>query len=954
MSSMPSARLMVVRLLILRNLQLKAGLRNWDAVEELLKQAPPEIRGTVEYNLLYVELQVALKKVTEARTFLKKACQKEPKEVPYWLALTSLVDRDETADPKKPFAESFRLLDQAEKQLGDIVELRLARASRFAQMPGEQPKDAMRKLEENAGRFSTAEQARLLVGLADAYQRLDDTENSRRLLSKGAELLPQDLRIRLRLFDLARAANDDEAAQALQKEIRTIEGEEGSLWRFAEAARLAGQAWKGDRTGLDQARRRLGEVAKIRTNWSRVPLLKAEMDDLEGNQDEALENYQRALDLGEQAPQGITRAVQLLTARRRFDEAKQLLNRVQERAAVPAGIDRLAANVSLLSNDSGEHTLELANRAAKDSTDYRDQLFRGQVLWSVDTGPEAKTDADAAFRQAVALNPKVPETWAALVTFLAGTDQKQQAEKEIENARRALPADKAALALAVCYEAVGQRDKAEEQYSAQLKAKPRDLAALRGMASFYLRAGEPKKAEPHLRQLISSSAGGAEVTVRWARRSLAIALAAERDFQQSRRALELIEENLKERPDAPEDQRAKALVLALQPGGRRESIRALESSYARLRPTPGEQLLLAQLYEANRDWDRANEQLLALLNSKGGDAPFYLAYYVRALLRHDQKEQAALWLDRLKKKDPGTPQTLELTARVLTMQGNGQEAARLIRDYVAKEFTTKKEPELLAGGARLLAELNLDAGAESLYRQYVAEASAKKPECVLLLASFLAQRKRLSEALDLCEGAWLKCKPEAVAAACVNALLDGQPTAQDFQRVERWFQRGMKQHPELQLLPMALANTLVMQERLADAEALYRSVHARNPRNRNAMNNLAWLLAMHSGKKKEGLDLITQAIEIDGPSANLLDTRGKIHLVSGQTEEAIKDLEDAVTERPQANFYFHLAQAYLQSNNRLAAERAWQKARDLKLSENNVNRVEIAEYRKLLAMLEPK
>jgi cellulose synthase operon protein C len=947
---MPSSRLMVVRLRIVRNLQMPAARRNWDPVDDLLKEASPEDRDTVEYILLRAEMLVARDKVAEARALMETACQKTPKEVRCWLTLAALADRDEKAKGPKTFDDSFKVLDKAEKELGEVVELRLARASRFARMGGEQAKNALRKLEEKAEGFSQPQQAMLLVGLADAHQRLGDMEYSRRLLGKAAALLPQDLLVRLRLFDLARAAKDDAAALAMLKEIRTIEGDEGSLWRFAEAARLVGQALKGDKTGLDQARRRLAEVAKSRPNWSRVSLLKAEIDDLEGNQEAALENYQRALELGEQAPQAMSRAVQLLSARNRPDEVMKLMDRIQDRAVIPPELNRLAASVSMLSNEARKSALDLG--VAEESKDYRDQLFRGQVLWSVNK----RDDAEKAFREAVALEPKAPEAWAALVTFLAGTEQKKEAEAQIDKASRALPAEKAPLALVVCYEAVGQRKKAEELLIALQKEKPKDVAVLRAVAGFHLRGGEPKKADPYLRLIIGSPSSGTQETVRWARRSLAVALAADRDFQESRRALELIDENLREHPDSPEDQRARAIVLAAQPGGRRESIRVLESSYALQHPTPGEQVLLAQLYEANHEWDKANKHLLALVNSKGGDAPPYLAYYVRALLRQNKVPEAASYLARLKEKvgdpDPNPAQTKELTARVWARQGKGREAAEEITNFVEDEFKGKKEPEYLAGGARLLAELGQNGAAKPLFEKYVAAARAKKPESVLLLASFLARQGELSKTLDLCEEAWLNCKPEAVAIVCVNALLDGQPGEKDYQRVERWLKEALKQHPESQVLPMVLANLFVMLERLDDAEALYRSVHTRNPRSRTAMNNLAWLLAMHANKKEEGLELITRAIEIEGPSANLLDTRGMVQLISGKTEEAIKDLEDAVAEHPQGGVYFHLAQAYFQANNRSAAEQAWQKAKELKLSEKEVLRVERAAYRKLAAVFD--
>ncbi len=951
MPEVPETRLIVARLLLLRNMRLPARQRSWGQLETLLRDAPEQVRDSVEYRLLGVELLLGRDKLAEARQELQAACRKAPAEVRYWLALAALADRDQTATRDRSFVRSLEVLDEADKAVGDVVELRLARANRLSPLPAAQVRDALRRFEEKTEHFNQAEQTRLQVGLADASERLGDRENARRLLGQAAAQLPEDLGIRQRLFALALAAEDDAACKATLAEVRKMEGEEGALWRFAEAARLVALAHRGDRSGLAQARRRLTEVARIRSAWSRVPLLSAQIDDLEGNVDTALDSYHRAIEMGEQSPQAVYRTVQLLIARRRIDEAKQILDRMQERVNASADLSRLATEVSWLNQDPRERTLELANQdAVKKSKDFRDQLFRAQVLWSV----EKPQEAEAAFRQAVALDPTAPEAWVALVVFLTRTDQKQKAEAEVERAKRALPADQRPLALAACYEALGQRDVAEEQHVALLKSKPDDLSVLRGLASFYLRGGEVKKAEPHLRQMIVSSGRWEEETPRWARRHLAIALASSGDFQQTRQALGLIEENLRERTQTPEDLRIQALVLAMQPGGRRESIRALERSYSRLRPTLGEQLLLAQLFDANHDWPKANEYLLALLNSRGGDAPPYLAYYVRALLRRDKVAEAALWLDRLKKKDPGTAVTLELTARVLAKQGKGEQAARLIVEFVEKEFAARKDPAILAGGAGLLGELNQPADAERLYRKYVTEAEGKNPESVLRLATFLARQHRLPEALDLCEQAGPKCKPESVAVVCVNGLRAGQPREQDFQRVERWLEQVLRQQPESQLLLAAQANLRDAQGRVDDAEAIYRSMLARSPGSLLARNNLAWLLATASGKQREALEMINGAIERGGPLPGLLDTRGTIHLAGGQAEQAVKDLEAAVAEVPKANYYWHLAQAYLAVKNRLAAQQAWHKAQELKLSEKDLHPLEVPAYRELLAELDRK
>jgi tetratricopeptide (TPR) repeat protein len=85
-------------------------------------------------------------------------------------------------------------------------------------------------------------------------------------------------------------------------------------------------------------------------------------------------------------------------------------------------------------------------------------------------------------------------------------------------------------------------DQAEKHYQAALAARPADAVVLRNAAAFYLRGGQGARAEPHLRGLLAA-AGAAAEDVAWARRELAVALAARGDYRQSRAALALLEAN---------------------------------------------------------------------------------------------------------------------------------------------------------------------------------------------------------------------------------------------------------------------------------------------------------------------------------------------------------------------------------------------------------------------------
>src|SRR5262249_39061158 len=139
----------------------------------------------------------------------------------------------------------------------------------------------------------------------------------------------------------------------------------------------------GGRQGLAEARRLLAEADARRPGWPRVPFALGLLGEHEGKPDAAIKKYREALDHGERAPRPVRRSGELLEARRRPDEAQEVLGAAEQRAPLSGDVARLAAEVSLLEGDKGERALVLAARAVpKDSEDYRDHLWLGQVNWT--------------------------------------------------------------------------------------------------------------------------------------------------------------------------------------------------------------------------------------------------------------------------------------------------------------------------------------------------------------------------------------------------------------------------------------------------------------------------------------------------------------------------------------------------------------------------------------------
>ncbi len=958
----PQARLQAIRLLILRNLRSPGDKRDWKEADALInttgeKSASDDERKTAEFRLAEANLLGAEGRLDDAWKKMDEAVAADPKEVRYRIVQADLADFEEHQKLKPPLT-AREALEKAETEAGDGVNLRLARAARFAVHPD--AAKALKPLEENIDAFNAADRTRLFAGLAEAYVRAGDFDGAVALLVRARDLSKDDLAIRVRLFDLTlrsfgspgAALSKDErdkqlaTLQAIVDDVRRIEGADGVSWRYCEASLLIFQAQNGDKAGLNDARALLAEVAKRRPAWSRPPLLEGEVERLDGDADAAAAKYRQAIDLGDRRPEVLRVTAQLLASRRRYDEAKQVLEKLGD-APADGDLARLDAEVSLLNRDPKEHVRELlerAEKAAADSKDYNDPLWLGQMYQA--TGDKAR--AEAAFRRAVALNAAAPEARAALVLLLASAGENDKAHAELDKAASALPADKAEAVLAVGYEALGQRDKAEEQFLALIKTRP-DVGGLRAAAAFYLRGGNVQKSAPLLQQIIDAPGQQSDAEpVLWARRTLALALAAGGDYAQSKKALDLLDQNLRERK-TPEDERARAILLASRPGGRRDSIRTLEASFNHLRPTPDEEFLLARLYEADRDWGRANEHFLALVGAKGGVNPSHLGYYIMALLRRKDANEAAVWLARLESLEPDSARTLGLKARVLNARGQGEVAGKLVEDYADKMFKDKKNAVVLGEAALLLEELDRPAEAEKKYREYVKAVEAEQPEKTLVLAAFLARQKRLPESLDIIEAAWPKCKPETAARTTVAAIRVGGATERDYRRAEALLRDAVAGSPMTWNLLVSLADMRDAEGKDGEAEALYRQILTANPRNAMALNNLAWLLAFQPGKAAEALELVNRRIELTGPSASVLDTRGVIYLKLGQAADAVQAFGDAAAQNPVAVFYFHLAEAQKAAGRASEADRASQKAVELGLKEADLHPLEQADYQKWAA-----
>src|SRR5262249_48467715 len=259
-------------------------------------------------------------------------------------------------------------------------------------------------------------------------------------------------------------------------ELKAIEGADGIYWRYCNAVSLIRQARKNrGQEGLKEAKSNLEAVASRRSAWPPLWIARADLEDLLSNSDQAIENYRRAIELGERKPRVVRQLVEQLYKRQRFDEAEQEIRRLQKQAP-STDLTRLLVDISIRRQDFGGAASQALDAVPADSSDYRDHLWLGQVLAA---SGERSGEAEKHLRRAVELGGDMPETWLFLVQFLVNAEQKEKAEAVLAELCSLKATMQAYFTKALCQEALGQLDKAQENFQKALTAQPDDLVVLR-------------------------------------------------------------------------------------------------------------------------------------------------------------------------------------------------------------------------------------------------------------------------------------------------------------------------------------------------------------------------------------------------------------------------------------------------------------------------------------------
>jgi tetratricopeptide (TPR) repeat protein len=652
----PAAALLLAQTLVRINRSLPEEEQNWSEVDRVMQKATRWHVDPVRLALVQADALATRNQWLEAEDLLQAASKRHPNIIDLTLGLADLAIRHRDWEQARTYLASARA------DFGDVLKVRQSWLWYWTEHRGKEASQELAALAGDLAPLSADERLRFLRELAGALYRLEESGHAATIWRKLADQYPRDLHSRFALFDLALQQGDAHTMQTVLAELRRIEGEQGVLWRYGEAALLVVRDKGGNSAAFPKAKQWLAEVQNLKPEWGRAYLLRGLIEERSGNGQAAAEQYLMALDKGELHLEAVEKAVRFFFSRQEYWKAEQILNKVGDVVLLHKELAQMTAEVALI-----HHNYPRAVRVARavispQSRDYRDHLWLAKVLRQSGQFQEAET----VLARAVQTAPYVPETWAAWVGLLTETGKAGKVEAILTDIPRQVPAKNVELTLARCYEESNQRDKAEAAFDRYAAAHPDDILAWRQLADYHLRHEQWAKAEPWLRKWTTNSSAIPGRLVYQARRQLAKTLAKlslQGDPSRYQEAIDLIQGNIRQRPGDPDDQITLALVLAVRSEHQSEAVSILEKVQTLTPLAAAELFTLAQLQERDKAFSKVVQTLSRLIQLDGEKAD-YLAPYVKSLLSTGDVFTAQSYLLKLEALQPNQPRTQLLRAEL--------------------------------------------------------------------------------------------------------------------------------------------------------------------------------------------------------------------------------------------------------------------------------------------------
>jgi Flp pilus assembly protein TadD len=316
-----------------------------------------------------------------------------------------------------------------------------------------------------------------------------------------------------------------------------------------------------------------------------------------------------------------------------------------------------------------------------------------------------------------------------------------------------------------------------------------------------------------------------------------------------------------------------------------------------------------------------------------GDAlPDLRLGYARTLIDMNEMQLAFAQLQQLAKQHPEfAPGWLFLGLIQIDLSQTSQ-AEQSLKQYIALAGKTS-DPDLSGGLSEAYLALSQIAQKQSQWA-LADEWLAKIPPSLDPLkvasrrAALLAQQGRKSDGLKILEEVKVNSPQEAKmkALALSQWFREDKQISAAFTTVEKALAQ-FPADPELQSEMAMLCEKLGRYEQM---ESLLRNLMKIKPSDPHAFNALGYSLADRKIRLDEARELILKAIQLAPRDPFIQDSLGWLEYRVGNNQEALRILEAAFKERPDAEIAAHLGEVHWVMGNKEKASAVWREGLQLK------------------------
>lgn len=909
---------------------------------------------------LLIEYFRKMKDTDRAKNAIDKGLEHDPTQFALWALKIDYADTQEEA------ARYFQQMQDAVDPKYEVtMRSMLAKlALRFAPSTLD---DVIKEQEQGIEKFTPEQQASLLFELGRLQIFQENRPEGIRLFEAALEKSPQRIEVLSALYQDASQQSDPARVNDMVNRIKAVTGANDDTWRLAEAGRIVWMVRNGHvaetdhNKALNQARQLLEMVRANRPEHLPVILLESELHRVAKDMAASIDALKRAhslqpgnakiirsiaqayKDAGEDAL--VDAWVKKLPLSARGDNDKRL------------ELDALLQRRSRWKSQDLDTAIELVDDiVTNSSTRPADWILKSHIYLQA---KQIDVAEQAAYRAKALGAKEVPEVWTNLISVLAAKHatrrpdgkmdltaarQDPKVQELLREAESELPDDMKPLVLGRCLAILRIYDQAQAKFAAALQADPNNPTLKQLYAETLLAQEKTPEAAKLIEQLLKETDPAEYPSeISWARQSMAKLLGATSSYAGYKAAIELVEQNA-----VDGELLSKDLALWLTLCFNRPERSSWEQALIRLdqvearRPLNDDELFMkAQLLERFGDdarWLVAKDITVDVLSRNEGNVRV-VESYVRWLLKRGNLREAKRYATNNLAQSAVTRLRVELHSDA--KEGRVRDAVRKIKQRAAPDPSSAQELSSLVVLASICEELGqYHKGFYELAESLLQRVVKKVPAEILRLATTMGlhgDTAKIQKALQYCMSAETQKVPTPASAGVALAILREHPDKWEGElrsavtAVGKWLDKLAASDPQDLVLRWRVAEFHDMVGNLDRVETEYQQILSsasfNHPLERGMLlNNLAYAMALN-GKSDKPLQLVAEAEKLLGPTSDVIDTRGYVHLVRRELDDAVSGFQEAIKIGPEtAQKLFHLALAFHAKGNAKAAGETWKQA----------------------------